>query len=764
MATLELLDWNARKKDLDIKITSENPDMRNEFDYDFHIKIANSSLQTLGLYSDMKNCGLVELVNEVLTTYKIIFPNDRVEKRLKDALSRVKCDLKKASSSKKRAIIKSNSKTISLSRNELINVTLIQDRLKHVDAQRSELAAENLELAKTCSDTEKKLQAVSKICVKMADENSTLQNRLKYFQKEGTVLPNCGKKVGDIISPQHKQEKIMKFRDRVNCALWFAESFGIDLKNLVCEDQYGKEFIVNCKPDATMNAEDSKKIEQLSHLMDRFSASDELYHELSMVVPEMPRSYLLVRHRQDLNRTFQLHRTPHKPGVYVSLYTELKHQASKNMTTKLCVKISADGANMSRIKSYVTFSYQILTSSHHGHDVNNSVDELFTLGIAETAEKYEDLEAALSPLFQEIKDLLCEKQIEMEDGSEVDIEMVLGGDMKFLLVIMGINAANSTFACLWCKIPKSDRYKTCLDIDYYEKPPMARTLTETLKLCSSSNKVNKYGSIHKPLLMFEFRDIFVDELHLMLRIYDVLTTALVEDSRSLEFELNRRINLKADGPLYQLVQAINSCGVAFQIWEKKECKNKYDWTSLTGSMRKLVLDQLPERLNKFMIHEDSLLKTVTLWKSFNELYKYIKSDLPESTQCFKMAKEWVDSFIELGASRIGYQKANVTPYMHILLYHVPNQVARKHNLAQFSGQNVEKLNDVVRKHHLQKSCRWDGTKEAMLACKRIELERKRQRTKRKYVKRNLEYWRSQLKSARGERKRKILAEISNQTL
>ena len=36
----------------------------------------------------------------------------------------------------------------------------------------------------------------------------------------------------------------------------------------------------------------------------------------------------------------------------------------------------------------------------------------------------------------------------------------------------------------------------------------------------------------------------------------------------------------------------------------------------------------------------------------------------------------------------GYQKKNVTPYMHCMVYHVPEMLKKYGNLRQFSGQGM----------------------------------------------------------------------------
>ena len=64
-------------------------------------------------------------------------------------------------------------------------------------------------------------------------------------------------------------------------------------------------------------------------------------------------------------------------------------------------------------------------------------------------------------VFTDIHNLLEQKNGEMlyktNFGKQFYLEIFLGGDWKFLLTMMGLNAANSKYTCLYCKIDKKDR-------------------------------------------------------------------------------------------------------------------------------------------------------------------------------------------------------------------------------------------------------------------------------------------------------------------
>ena len=64
---------------------------------------------------------------------------------------------------------------------------------------------------------------------------------------------------------------------------------------------------------------------------------------------------------------------------------------------------------------------------------------------------------------------------------------------------------------------------------------------------------------------------------------------------------------------------------------------------------------------------------VAVWTEFAEIYKVVNDWNPEKdpTEFFVKAKEWISLFVSLNGKREGYEKARVTPYMHIMVAHIP---------------------------------------------------------------------------------------------
>lgn len=103
----------------------------------------------------------------------------------------------------------------------------------------------------------------------------------------------------------------------------------------------------------------------------------------------------------------------------------------------------------------------------------------------------------------------------------------MGGDYKFILIMLGLKGATSFYACAWCKVHKDKRWDMNHEKDFYNKPPLQRTLKE-LKELSKKGREN-FCCEHEPLLHIELDHVILDELHILLRVVDVLLNNLLED-------------------------------------------------------------------------------------------------------------------------------------------------------------------------------------------------------------------------------------------
>ena len=97
----------------------------------------------------------------------------------------------------------------------------------------------------------------------------------------------------------------------------------------------------------------------------------------------------------------------------------------------------------------------------------------------------------------------------------------------------------------------------------------------------------------------------LDEVHLLLRMADVPMNNLIEDAierddKESVLMAQRREKLERGKHLRKLAETINSCGVTFNVWEKKNADGKgsgtVDWTSLMEDEKRKLLKLLPDKL------------------------------------------------------------------------------------------------------------------------------------------------------------------------
>ena len=77
-----------------------------------------------------------------------------------------------------------------------------------------------------------------------------------------------------------------------------------------------------------------------------------------------------------------------------------------------------------------------------------------TIAILNIPEKYEDFATSLEGICFEASHLDTIKL----NRNKYKTELFMGGDMKFLLLIYGLDAANAQHSCLWCKCPASEQW------------------------------------------------------------------------------------------------------------------------------------------------------------------------------------------------------------------------------------------------------------------------------------------------------------------
>ena len=297
------------------------------------------------------------------------------------------------------------------------------------------------------------------------------------------------------------------------------------------------------------------------YILDKFCISDAAYHELASANCELPRKGHIVQERAAIDSMFQIERCPgNVPGVYVSIKNEISSYIRNNALQNdkpLKIKVAGDGTRVSRISSFVTLSLSFPES-----EKCLTSDQLKTLAILKCSENYEMLSVCCSPIIREINELIKSPSVTI-DEKEYSIDVFFWGDMKFIQIFLGLCAATGNYACPWCLVSKSDRTDLSKHEKYYESSELRRT-SEKLQANASTKTL---GSKNKPLIDIEPCKIVPDELHLLLRISDILLQNFIDDSKQLDAQLE--VLQEPSGRLNSLVSKINDCGVKFQTWSNK---------------------------------------------------------------------------------------------------------------------------------------------------------------------------------------------------
>lgn len=150
--------------------------------------------------------------------------------------------------------------------------------------------------------------------------------------------------------------------------------------------------------------------------------------------------------------------------------------AVKNNET-IKVKISGDGAQMNRTSNFILMSFALLEST----DDILAAKGNHTIAVVKGKEDYAVLKNCFKDVLSDINDLIRVKKIDLGEDI-VNLEFCLGGDYKFILLMMGLSGATSNHACAWCKIHKDERWNMAYDLNHYNSPPLKRTIKEMKEL------------------------------------------------------------------------------------------------------------------------------------------------------------------------------------------------------------------------------------------------------------------------------------------
>ena len=272
---------------------------------------------------------------------------------------------------------------------------------------------------------------------------------------------------------------------------------------------------------------DNDRLHMALYIKDKFSLSDEAYREISSLTNDIPRFYTIKELSRELNAKFEVLPAPEGViGVQQSLCSRLlvrlQNLPSLESGQKIQIKLSGDGTGIGKHINVVNFTFTLLNEGA----IASTAQGNHTLAIFLVPEKYESPSEALKEVAKEAGDL----QTILFNGQMHDIEYFLGGDMKFLSLVCGIDAANSEYACPWCKCSRAERWDMDKEWSAFDKTKGARTIEEIKQFAALPKARKRYNCSRSALFEFIPIDhVVIDTLHLFLRISDLLINLFIQE-------------------------------------------------------------------------------------------------------------------------------------------------------------------------------------------------------------------------------------------
>ena len=130
----------------------------------------------------------------------------------------------------------------------------------------------------------------------------------------------------------------MSLKEASKKALWFLDSFHIDIQLIIVKTRRKHEVIIldySTTEISHPSHNSSQLIDETLYLLDAFNISDEFYHHLSMIHPQLPRSDI-VKAKRDISSNIVI---LHPPKPYFGCYRPLKKYISELLIRKVSYSI-----------------------------------------------------------------------------------------------------------------------------------------------------------------------------------------------------------------------------------------------------------------------------------------------------------------------------------------------------------------------------------------------------------------------------------------
>ena len=236
----------------------------------------------------------------------------------------------------------------------------------------------------------------------------------------------------------------------------------------------------------------------------------------------------------------------------------------------------------------------------------------------------------------------------------------------------------------------------------------ARTIEQNIENAALPRSRQKFNIPNPPLFSsIPLSQIVIDNLHLFLRVADVLINQLITELRRQDaIDQHKRFTGHFDISKFKHLdnyeKFVTSLGIpSFQFYIG-EASKQMKCRSLTGPEKLKVFENIEIQQLLPTVAETTTSRIQHLWHELIELNKLIclpASQLTTLTiQSYEQrARQWGRDFIDV------YHSDKVTPYIHAMMNHVGEFMRIHGSIIPFTQQGLEKHNDIVTKIYFRAS-------------------------------------------------------------
>jgi len=248
--------------------------------------------------------------------------------------------------------------------------------------------------------------------------------------------------------------------------------------------------------------------------------------------------------------------------------SKLQNKSSIAVNDTVFLKLGGDGRQVGRQVKHTMLTICILNE----HENVLKPDHQYTLSLQVGPEKYELLAATLHGLNLELAELK-ENGFTDDSANHWPIELFASADWKFLALVLGLNGPTSSYFCFYDNCHKDDIHN------------MSRKWVVEKEMASIINNFTNVLGQKNPCILtsIELKNWILDELHLMLRITDILFETLWEKLTVVElFEKNILPKLNSE---------FERLSVSFHFYQNEKSGKKWQWSSLMGPAKLKILQK-----------------------------------------------------------------------------------------------------------------------------------------------------------------------------